>query len=216
MAQAYLAGGKRSIRALAAACGVSPESASRAISQGWPERRWPSLKERAELYDKQGRPKKAEPLTTEEIQTLKVFLGVKVESANNLRAISGLAQNMLLKLQTAAERASADRHGTSRRVVVDVVTTGTGKQTVRRETHKTVTEDVVLPPYLPHIVQAMKMAAEVIAIAHDGVRRWMQANPGDLDRGSVKSPLTDVQLQFMVDNDGKLPPGVTREQLGWE
>jgi lambda repressor-like predicted transcriptional regulator len=212
MAQLYLIEGKRSIRTLAAAAGVSNETASKAITTGWPERSWPSFRERSELFDRQkGAAKRAQPLTVEEVQTLKTFLEIKVENANALRALSGSAQSIVATLRAAMERATCDRQGTRRRVVVDV--TGTGKN--RREVHKTVTEDVLLPPYLPNVVSALEAAARVVAISDAGVHRWMTVQPGDLDRGVSKSPLTPEQMQYIIDHDGKLPEGVTREQLGW-
>lgn len=214
MAQAYLTSGKRSMRGLARACGVSEETASKAITLGWPDRKWPSLRERAELFDRQTKSskKRAEPMTLEEAQALRAFLEMKVESVNNLRAISGFAQNAILKLSSAVDRATADRQGIRHEEVVDVY--GTGKS--RREVHRTVIRDVVLPPYLPHVVAASRAVAEVVATAHEALRRWMITNPGHLDDGAGKrvgiDDLTDEQ-QAEIIKSGKLPPGMTWEML---
>lgn len=212
LAHAYLIGGARSVRTLSAAVGVSKQTAMRAISTGWPERNWPSLKERAELIDRQtargtAPGDKPRVWTTEEIQSRKVYDELKAENISGVRGAHGLARQFVPKIMDALGRATADRI-VQRRRVIDV---RVGRKVVQR----VVVEDVVVPPSLWETAQAARAVVEMIARTSEVLRRWAGSGPGDFLDTPISSgwnEMTDEQLEH-VRTTGKLPPGFTIEGL---
>jgi hypothetical protein len=67
---------------------------------------------------------------------------------------------------------------------------------------------------LPDIAGAVRELSGVVVAAAGAEQRLFHSKVPE-GAPKPKVDLTDEQIDFMVKNGGKLPPGVTREQLGW-
>jgi len=215
MARTYIGLKSRTIRALSRATGINMKSCRRAVVLGWPERGWPSLAERAQIHDKrterQAEQEASKPLSPGQLLDAKRFQEIRNENLNLARAIRGMGAMLLERCRQAVERATADRVGQRTRVINVEVGEGKNKRTVQR----VVKEDVIEPPYLPHLTSAVANVSEMMLRAGEAERSWSRApTPEELVAESVGwTNLTEAQLEFVIKNNGKLPADVTPEML---
>lgn len=212
--ECYLKGGSRTIRSLAAAAGISNDTAARAITHGWPERDWPSLKARAEMYDRQRREIEDRPMSKHQAINEALFRLLRSENMNQLLAQRAAGQVMLRKIMQAVDRAVADRHAI--RTWVAQETTGTGKN--KRTTHRVLREDKILPPYLPELAGAAREVCAFLSAAAAEERHWIglpmpsEAHSGTPTGWGLEGA-TPEDIEYIKKHDGKLPPGKTLEDL---
>jgi hypothetical protein len=197
----------RSMRKLTQVSGLSEKTCTKAINLGWPARSWPSLRERAVLWDKRARENADKPLTEKQILDLQRFMEIRNENLNVSRSFRALASRLALRINDAIDRATASRTYKAHRVIQVQV----GKKTVDRA----VQEDVELPPYLPHLASAARDLGSLVFAAGEAERNWAKiAPPEDVPEGETGwESLTDEQHRYIIEHEGKLPPGVTIEQL---
>jgi hypothetical protein len=210
MAQAYLKDGQRSARHVSRVCQIPLDTCRKAINDGWPERRWASLRERAKLHDRQVAEREANQrnvLSPEQVVSAERFFRLREENLQLARALRGLLAQMLQKIGPAIERAVADRHGQRTRVI-DV-------QRGKRVVQQVVKEDAAFPPYLPHLAQALRDLVGVSEIAGKAERTWAgaEAPEGSAPVSMGWEELTPDQLRYIRENEGRLPEGVTIDQL---
>lgn len=207
LARAYLESQTRTMRGLARDTGLSQDTCAKAINLGWPERGWPPLRERAELYDKQKRAAADQPaLTPNQLVDVRKFIEMRNENLGMLRSFRALAARLSNRINEVLPSASANRYGKRTRVI-DV-------QHGKRVVQKVVTEDVVIEPYLPHLASALRDLGQLAFGAGEQEKRWLKIEPpeGDAPMTSGWEDMTDEQLDFVA-RTGKLPPGFTREGL---
>lgn len=209
LAQAYLSLSRRSSRSLAEATGVTKQTALKAISQGWPHRGWAPLSERAKLYDAQLAAKTNANAAKTTIEALdeQLHLATRIETFRMMQALRALAMNIATRFNKILDQATCNRNGKRTRVVDEV----RGKKIV----HRVVQEDVVLPPYLPEIATGVREMNAVVVAAAGLEQRIFTAKAPEDGRKVGGMELTDEQLAYIRENNGKLPEGVTREMLGW-
>lgn len=211
LVQTFLKMDRRSARQLSMLTGFSEETCSRAINRGWPVRGWPSLRERAELFDRRRREtdddSSKKPLTAQQILDAARFLSMRNENLNMSRSFRALAMNLAAKLQAAVERATADRQGKRTRVIEE--------QRGKRVVHRVVQEDVTLPPALSNLASAARDLGALAMAASQNERVWAGvAVPEDVAKEKLGwDELSDEQLEYIEANGGKLPPGITAEML---
>lgn len=209
MARWWLNAQQRSARGLARGTGVSLETARRAITRGWPERGWPSLMERANDADDRDRKIRDRVMTPEQAMNEAWFLARRAEIMNQLLAHRAVAAAALDKIAQAIGEATARRHAV--RTWVEKETVGTGK--TKRTVSKVLREDITLPPYLPHVLAAQHSLGGSIIEASAEEREWMQLErPTELPSANNETALpgaTKEQVQYIIANNGKLPPGVS-------
>lgn len=214
MAQTYFKLKDRTIRGLSRATGMNMETCRKAVVLGWPERDWPSLRERARVHDARIAAQTAmPPLTPGQVLDAKRFQEIRSENLNLARAMRGLGANLADQLRQAVANATAFRHGKRVRVIDVEVGTGKNKRTVQ----KVVQEDYAYPPYLPHIASAAAGVAQMMFAAGEAERSWSRApTPEELvadGDGAGWDAMTEEQMDFVIKNNGKLPPGLTAEQI---
>jgi hypothetical protein len=209
LAQTYMGLSRRSSRSLAEATGVTKATALKAISVGWPHHGWAPLSERAKLFDAQQSAKrdaKAAKSTTEALDE-NLHLATRIETFRMMQGLRALAMNVAKRLNDVLDAATCNRRGKRTRVIEEV----RGKKIV----HRVVQEDVVDPPYLPDVATAIREMSSVVVAAAGTEQRLFVAKAPEDGRKIGGMELTDEQLTFIRENGGKLPPGVTREMLGW-
>jgi hypothetical protein len=209
LAQAYLGLKRRSSRALAEATGVTKQTALKAISVGWPHHGWAPLSERAKLHDAQlaARTNAKAAKTTTEALDEQLHLATRIETFRMMQGLRALAMTFAKKINEVMPQATCNRRGKRTRVIDEV----RGKKIV----HRVVQEDVVDPPYLPDMATALKEMGTLVSMAASAEQRLFVAKAPEDGRKVGGTELTDEQLAYIRENGGKLPPGMTREMLGW-
>ena len=203
--------GTRSIRGLATKGGVAYQTARKAIEVGWPAQGWDALAERARLYDKlhaEGqtatspeRAKSARDWIKMRDDYIEIAAGVRVGLAKSLRI---LVQNVDLAVAT--------KMAPQRQVHFEEVLDDKGA-IVRRIPH-TLTVDVMLPPSIHAIADSFSQIASALDRTGGGELEQLMANPPPGATGKRGHRLTAEQIRYMAENQGKIPPGVTMEDLG--
>lgn len=208
MADWWLQSPVRTARALSRGSGVSLETALRAITRGWVERGWPSLNQRVHEAEDRERRIRDRIMTPEQAMNEAWFLARRSEIMNQLLAHRQVASQALAKVSKAVEDGTAWRHAV--RTWVERETTGTGKN--KRTVSKVLREDISLPPYLPHVLAAQHALGASIVEASAEEREWMTLERPDevpVQNGEQALPgATREQVRYIIDNNGKLPPGV--------
>jgi hypothetical protein len=206
LAEMYLHG-ERTIRGLARQGGVTFKIADRAIKHGWPRMKLAALSARAEVYDRQREHEAVKHATPAMQDEMGRWTAMREENLQLGRAIRAVAQRLLLKVNEAVAASTATRMYRRKRVVQVQV----GKRTAERQ----VEEDISLPPYLPHLAGATKELSGLVSQmgAHEAF--FAKITVPDHLRGASTGwdKLTDEELDHVIKNAGKLPPGVTIEML---
>lgn len=221
MAAEYLQG-RRSLRLLSEATGVSQATAMKAINTGWPERSWPPLRERAVIYDRQmaaatsaaargvpppagGGGEQGRPSPSTVITEAARFIAVRKDNLDLSRALRVVAGQLVVRVQAAVEQATAGRHGRRAREVVE---TRRGK-----EVRRVVWEDVVLPPKLTDLASALRDLAGISSLAGEAESRWSRWAPPEGAEGRAGwESLSDEELQEAAEK-GVLPDGVSMADM---
>lgn len=213
LAEAYLKGGKRTIRALRAATGVAFDTASKAIAKGWPERGWPPLRDRAVMFDRQKREIEDSQLDKQAPMNRAFWLLIRAEHVNSLVNLRRLNELFTAKIVEALNRTTADRHGV--RTWVHQEEVGKGKN--KRIVHKVLKEDTIRPPYLPEVMYAFSAAANVAAQIAGEARSWIALKePDETKKPVIPGGLpgaTQEDIEYINSHNGELPPGKTLEDL---
>ena len=208
LAVSYLTG-VRTVRGLAKACGVSQNTAKRAIERGWPRFKWAPLRDRAEVYDRQRAAETAKTANVSPAQADEMgrWVQMRTESMSVGRALRAMAQRLAIKLNQEVDRAVSTRVVQERRYR-DVKV---GKRVVQRLE----VVNVTLPPYLPALAEAASAITRTASAAGAMEAFWAKITAPDHLKGASEGwdKLTPSELDYIVENGGKLPPGVTIEQL---
>lgn len=210
MLEAYVRG-NRSTKQTARVAGVAPATARKAIFKGWPEKGWPPLRQTGELYDKaaaanQSAP--ADPGRQEEAASWTDVRRQHLRMALQLRAT--LARAMIMLNEALAD--STARVMKPRRTVHYEEHLDKAGHVVRR-IPRTMVEDVEHKPNLLAVVAALGDAGGILR--GTGAHEIGMANSRDpigLERKPGWSALTQEQMQY-IEETGRLPPGVTLDQL---
>jgi hypothetical protein len=178
--------GVRTHRRLATELGVSIPTAKHLIERGYPKREWPSLKERARLYDAHKR--EADDRASAE--------KARAETDERLRAKTDNLK--LTKLVKAAVAAGL-------RKVLNVVDKATFEKTVRGE--KVVEGKAVLDA-LRSLASSLKDVSGVEEV-------WSNVEVDGTDGRALPgwATLSEEQAQYIIDHDGQLPDGVDDAML---
>lgn len=196
----------RSIKGLVRLSGRSEKTCTRAVKTGWPKRGWPALEDRVQLWDRQKREREDKPLTEAQVTEIQRFMQMKSENLNWSRALRALASRLANRVNDAIEAAVATRIHKRSRVIQE--------QRGRRVIERVVQEDVELPPSLPQLASAARDVASIGTMAGELERHWARIPaPDDANAGSGWDSLTDEQMDYVIKNNGQLPPGVTHDQL---
>lgn len=153
------------------------------------------------------------PLSPEEVMDGRRFLELRNANVNTGRMYRGLAGEFAKRLFQALDGATCQKMGSRRTVINEVKRIGNRDVVVSR----VVTEDVMLPPYLPDIARAIKDIGQLAFEAGEVERIWARVpKPEGIDAEVTKigwDKLTDEDIEYMEKNGGRLPPGITIEQL---
>jgi len=210
MATAYLQG-NRFVRGLARAAGVDRKTAYRAINVGYPQHEWPPLLERAKFYDAQHRaaddaadPKRA--------QQARDFVTMRKEWLNIALGVRGMIAKAILVLQRHVDSSTAVVVRPQRQVHYEEVLDGKGR--VVRRIPRTLTVDVAQAPSIHAIADSVSQLAGALDKVGGGELGQLNAKPPREAAGERSGKkLTDEQIQYMAENGGRPPPGVTLEDL---
>lgn len=195
-AEIYLKG-DRSYSSVARGISISPVTAKRIIEQGYPAKGWPPLKERATLWDRQ-----------------------KVEAESQAHA------KHTLNLLDQRERSRQERHAILRfakagfsnliRVWQTETNSATSLHKIATETGKTAISLNALALTGERLMNAFTRFAEM----EEKDLNLMAESPDDAAQGGLSSlagvsaealGITAEQLDFIVNNGGKLPQGLAPE-----
>jgi hypothetical protein len=207
--EAYLHG-TRTYNGLARYMGISRGTAKRMIDRGYPLKRMASLKDRAEIYDKQVEAEHAKraKISPQQLDEMGRWTQMREENLNVGRALRALLSKAANKVNEAVASAVSTRSVVVQKVVQ---IKGRGGKMIDR----VVSEVVQLPPYLPHVVQAMRALGTLASTAGASEAMWAKITvPEHLKGASVGwDKLTEEESAYIIANGGKLPPHVTLEQL---
>jgi hypothetical protein len=210
LAERYLSGERRLIP-LSEQCNVGIPTVRKAIDLGWPERGWPALGERAVLYDKlhaeammNTNPVRAKD-ARDWLQMRKDF----IEIAAGVRIGLAKAVHILVKNVDAA---TATELRSQRQVHMEEVLDEKGR--ITRRIPRTMTVDVQVPPSIYRITDSLSSVASALKVTGMGEIEVLLAKPPAGSFGRRGHKLTGEQIQWMAENNGQLPPGVSLEDLG--
>lgn len=210
MAETYLTG-KRTIEELVIDHGVAFRTGKRAIEVGWPEKKWPSLQDRALLYDKQhvDQVNSASPVRAKHAKN---WLEMREDYIKISSGIRGALAKTIGKIIQNTDGAVATQVRPVRRVHYEEVLDGKGK--VIRRIPRTLTEDVTMAPSIFDVATALNQIASALERTGGGELQQMLAKPPQGSTGRRGHGLTEEQIRWMAENRGAIPPGVTLAQLG--
>lgn len=211
MAETFIKGA-RSMGELVSKFGVARKTANRAIESGWPHQGWAPLRDRAAFYDRLH----ADTLNKESPQRAKEardFLAMREEYLKIAHGVrSGLAQclGVAIPLIATASRTRVE----SRRVErMEEVLDKAGR--VVKRIPRTLTIDVEVNLPFTELADAIAKISSALERTGGGELEQLSAKlPTNTQAGRRKHNLSIDQLQYMAENQGRLPPGVKLEDLG--
>jgi hypothetical protein len=211
LADVYIKG-RRSARELVDATGVAFKTAQKAIEFGWPEHGWAPLKERAAFYDRMHNEaaSKESPARAKEARDFLAMREEYLKIAHGVR--SGLAQclGVAIPLIPTATRTRVEPRRVER---MEEVLDKAGR--VVKRIPRTITIDVEVNLPFTELAEAFTKIANALERTGGGELEQLSAKlPTNATGGRRKHNLTVDQLQFMAENQGRLPPGVKLEDLG--
>lgn len=195
--------GTRSAGELMRLTGVHRKTARRAIEKGWPENGWDSLRERAAFYDRiqQAAANKESP---ERAKVARDFLAMRAEYLQLTHGLRSSIAQILGPLLTAIPNSNTTSIRTSLDEVLDA------KGAVTKRIRRTVT----VQPSILDLANTINQLAGALERTGGGELEQLLAKPPQGATGRRKHALTVEQIEFMAANAGKLPPGVSLEDLG--
>lgn len=215
MVQAHIKG-TRTIGDLSRRTGVAPDTAAKAIREGWPERGWKPLKDHAAAHDAmvdaaaRARAGTEDPKRAAEAESWAELRRDQLLLALGLK--SGLA-GLIEKLRTLVDHAPITEIKAVRRTVFEEHLDTSGR--VVKRVPRTVTEDVEVTPNIVAAAGALVDATTALGrIGHHEILTAHSKEP-DWMRGKKRGwqNLTEEQLDYIRKNNGKLPDGVLLEEL---
>jgi hypothetical protein len=202
--------GTRSINGLARAMGIVRNTAKRLVDVGYPDKGWPALKDRAQLYDaeRERAKQKLGRVSPQQADEMGRWVEMREENRNLARAVRAVGSRAVQRINEAVSRATSDRT-----IVVSKVVQikGRGGKLIDR----VVQEVVTAPPYLPHVVQAARAVAALVAQMGASEVMFARITVPDHLKGASTGwdKLTKEETDYIIANGGKLPPGITIDQL---
>lgn len=211
MADTYLKG-SRAAKELVSAHGVAFRTAKKAIDHGWPDKKWPSLKERAVLYDKIHAQATASE-NPERAARARDWLKMREDYLNVAGGVRGVVAKSVFNLMNAVDLAVANQVKPMRQVHFVEELDKQGR--VIRRTPKTLIVDVTLQPSIFDVAAAVNQLASALERTGSGELGQLLAKvPQDALGTGRKTKLTDEHIAFIAENQGRLPPGITIADLG--
>lgn len=209
MAATYLSG-TRSMYELAKKFGLSNKTAKKAVETGWPERNWPSLKSRAELHDriKDDSLNNTDPARAKQARD---WMQMREEYMNIAFGVRTAIAQGLAKILPEIKNATANTTRPVRRVHYEEVLDAAGK--VVRRVPRTLTEDVVVPPSIFEVMSTINQMAGALERTGGGELEQLLAKPPAAP-GKKPHNLKWEHVEYMAVNGGRMPPGVTLDDLG--
>jgi hypothetical protein len=208
MTEVYVKGA-RSAGEIMKATGVIRKTARKAIERGWPEHGWAPLKERAAFYDKmhEQASNAEDPKRAKEARD---FLAMREEYLNITHAARAAFAQGLRVILPAIPGAAIVKTEARRQLHYEEVLDAKGA--VVRRIPRTITVDVVVPLSIVELMHAAHLAASGVKGIGMGELEQLMAKPPTAER--KKHSLTWDQIEWMAANGGRVPPGVTADQLG--
>jgi hypothetical protein len=191
---------------------VGLPTAHRAINHGWPDRGWPSLKSRAQLYDKlhsETQITTANPARGKDARDWVQMRDDFVSICNGVRV--GLSRAVIV-LNKAVDQATATELRAVREVHMEEVLDDKGRVTKRIP--RTITVDVQMPPSIFRIAESLSSVASALKQTALGELEVLMAKLPAGSFGKAGHKLTQAQIEYMAANNGAIPPGVDLDDLG--
>lgn len=230
MWQAYLKG-ERTIGGLARAGGCSRETANKAMTKGWADhRQWPPFRERIKLYERQTEKAEMERKRVEEAAVTEKFREqvdpVFQARKRNLAMAERVSALLLTNFEKVAQNTGPATMIRYRRAL-EVQKDAQGNP--MRNADGTLADAILVEKaYIPleKVTAALRANANALRDVATLERVWLKLGRED-DSGLGKdggagdenappeAPITAEQLEWMdrPENHGKLPPGVSDQQL---
>ena len=195
--------GLRSARGLANQFNVSEQTATKAIKQGWPQRNWPSLAQKAAMWDQQKLELEQKAAAEKYRETVDEWYRARKQNLGLAGAAKGTLATLAKTMLEAARAAKPTK-------------------TVRRREGNRFVESQEPLDLVETGVAMQKIAAAIETISK--VEAYWLGGPSEREDAAAaqagqQASLTPEQMQFIIEHDGQLPPGVTDEQLkrmGWK
>lgn len=218
---AFYRDGTRAGRALSRQFNIPLWTCLRLITQGWPTRGIVALKDRLAEYDRS----KLEAERVIQVEKLKEQTDEWYRAGKQVNRMSDFVLNNLVTGMFSAgwnclTEQGPDGQRRPRAWVKQVKRRrafweGEGEQ--RKQVYRVVEEDVPLSP--AEVVRVLKDAGQLFVQAQMVKRLWPMRSP---EQRAQEGPpaglapymdLTEEQLQYMIDHQGELPPGLRDEDV---
>ncbi len=210
MTETYLHG-TRAIGALSRAHNIAHVTAKKAIEVGWPKNGWDALKERARLYDKLHNAN-VQNTSPERAERARDFLKMRedyIEIAAGIRVGLAKAVSQLLR---SVDGSVATQLRPQRQIHMEEILDAKGR--IIRRIPRTIVVDVQVPPSIHAIAASLSQVAGALERTGGGELEQLLARVPSGAASRRGHRLSDEQIAFMAENQGRLPPGVKLEDLG--
>jgi hypothetical protein len=198
MYQAWKAG-ERSPKHLGLRFGVSEDSAHRYITKGVPARGWDSFHNRRTMETSAVEMAKADAAKRMSDQLVDEYGKARRENLDTMRAVRVAAGQVLSKLFEAIKVMPM----TTPQVVLEVVVDKEGAATQVRRTIERPVDVTQVAPMARAVSSAIALASRMESI-------WL-GGPADPSAVPEGEKLTAAEIEYIEQNDGALPPGVSPE-----
>lgn len=186
--------GLRSRNALAEKLGMTWETAARMVDNGYPQRGWAPLMDRARLWDKQVMEQSARLAA----ERMREAVDEQFKARKHNLALAGRMKAALASLAAQTlDAARACKFSHTKKVIKD------GREV-----------EVEIPASAQQVAKAAKELAGAIRDLGQFEAYWLgTGDKDDLPQTSSLDGLEEDQLKFIIESGGQLPPGVTDAML---